>query len=581
MSKYTQTVTLAATWVLCIGLAACAQAQTLQTQGTSTQGTSAQSAAPRWTAELGVLSGAVSLDGGGTAVLGTERQVYRLDAAGQVQWQAALGDIGRAFPALRPDGSLLVAAYDDRLYALGAAGQTLWSVRLDGDIFASPALLPDGSAVVATAGGSLYRIGAGGEVLWQKRLGSPSFSSPAVSHDGHIYLGSQAGTVFAFGADGEALWQFQAGRSVFSSPALDAAGNVYVGSADHSLYSLSPAGELRWRQTLAGFVNASPIVTTGGLVVVGSYGGDLNAYALDSGTPAWSYAVGAPVAAAATELWNGNLLVGDLSGVLHQVSRTGGEVSRRDLGERIDTPVTVTDDGTWLVTADGKLEAFAGGWPQAAGPWSSFRSTPQGWGRALTEAEQAPLLARRQQAAAPLELAQAQAQAQEQSQPQLLQPTPLVNEPLVAQAGVPEMVSTPTTPSAETAPAPASASAAVTAPTAEAETGQATAPIPRLIGGRVHLPLPELARVYTLQLVQTPAAEGQRPQVTLTQGERNWSLPTVLVDGVPYASIGDLGRQPDVQVRTSAQGLEVLWAGQTQLWPLDWVKLYANPLPSQ
>ncbi|WP_189642445.1 outer membrane protein assembly factor BamB family protein [Deinococcus piscis] len=497
---------------------------------------------PSWAASIGALSGAASVEGG-AVVLGAERQVYRIGAAGQVQWQAPLGDIGRAFPLVRPDGSLLVAAYDDRLYALSAAGQPLWNTRLDGDIFASPALLPDGSAVVATAGGSLYRIGASGEVLWRQPLGAPSYSSPAVGQGGQIYLGSQTGKVFAFDQAGNALWTFQAGRSVFSSPALDAAGNLYFGSADRHLYSLTPQGQLRWKQALTGFVNASPIVTAREQVVVGSFGGELNAYRLD-GTPAWSYPAGAAITVAATELWNGDLLVGDLSGVLHRVSAAGQAVSRQDLGERMDTPVTVADDGTWLLVVDGQLRAYAGGWPQAAGPWSSFRNTPQGWGRTLTETEQTALLIRRRQTAASLEAVQA------------MPPTPAPADPVPAPV-LPELAGRPDLP-------------------APSGTGIGQ---PRLIGGRVHLPLPALAAAYGLELRPLTGQPEQPAQAELVQGEQRWSVPAVLVGGVPYASIGDLGRQTGARIITSAQGLQVEWAGQTQFWPLDWVDLYANPLP--
>ncbi|WP_261663327.1 PQQ-binding-like beta-propeller repeat protein [Deinococcus sp. Marseille-Q6407] len=539
---------------------------------------------PRWTASIEALSAAASA-GQDAVVLSNQRQLYRLNAAGQVQWKAALGDIGRAFPVVRPDGSLLAAAYDDRLYAFSAAGQPLWNVRLDGDIFASPALLPDGSAVVATAGGSLYRIGADGAVLWRQSLGAPSFSSPAVSADGRIYLGSQSGSVFAFDLSGQRLWTFQAGRSVFSSPALDAQGNLYFGSADRFLYSLTLRGELRWKQPLSGFVNASPTVTAGGQVVVGSFGGELNAYALD-GTLAWSYPAGAPITASATELWNGDLLVGDLSGVLHRVSAGGREVSREDLGERIDTPVTVTDGGTWLVVVDGQLRAYAGGWPQAAGPWSSFRATPQGWGRALNGEEQSAVLAQRRANAAPLE---AVAQAQAPAASVTTTPVTATRPPAEPQPSVPSSPApAPAQPSAqpsEVATAPAAGAPAATIPAATAAHPLVTDGQPRLIGGRVHLPLPALAAAYGLELLPPAAAQPGQSGAAVTaelrqgQGEGRWTVPAVLVDGVPYASIGNLDRQPGARVGTSAQGLQVQWAGQTREWPLNWVGLYANPLP--
>ena len=39
------------------------------------------------------------------------------------------------------------------MYRLSPAGQLVWKAKLDGDIFATPALRPDGTLVVATADG--------------------------------------------------------------------------------------------------------------------------------------------------------------------------------------------------------------------------------------------------------------------------------------------------------------------------------------------------------------------------------------------------------------------------------------------
>ena len=71
----------------------------------------AQAPTPLWTAGPAVTSGAADAGSGGVVVLGEGRRVYRLGAGGDVQWTAPLGDSGRAFPVVRPDGSVLAVQW--------------------------------------------------------------------------------------------------------------------------------------------------------------------------------------------------------------------------------------------------------------------------------------------------------------------------------------------------------------------------------------------------------------------------------------------------------------------------------------
>ncbi|MFC6616699.1 hypothetical protein [Deinococcus radiophilus] len=240
------------------------------------------------------------------------------------------------------------------------------------------------------------------------------------------------------------------------------------------------------------------------------------------------------------------MLVGDLSGVLHRVSQMGAAMGSQDLGERIDTPITVADDGTWLVTADGQLRAYRSPWPQAAGPWSSFRGVPQGWGRSLTAAEQAPWLAARRALAGPQELALTGGA------------TPPTTSPVPPSADLVALQPTPTAP--------------VTSPPLVAAPDGAALPL-RLVNRRVHVPLADLAQRFGGTVIGTEGG-----QVSLNMAEQSWTLPVTDVNGVSYVSIVELGRVLGARVTPAADSLTVEWQGATQVWPLDWITLYAHPV---
>lgn len=358
----------------------------------------ASAPAPIWSKDVKALGNIAVADNGDISFIGSDAKLHRLDSAGKEKWAYTLGDIGRAQPLLTPQGTTLVAAYDDYLQALDQSGKKLWATKLDGDIFAAPALRPDGSVIVATSAGTIYALSNQGQILWQRAAGAAVFSSPVVGREGHIYFGTQGNSFMALSDKGEVLWSFKTGSTVFSSPALDAQGNLYFGSGDKKIYSLTPTGQLRWSYATGGFVNASPIVTTSGLVVVGSYDSKLYALTLD-GQKAWDYTATGSIAAPAAELAGGTLLVGDLGGTLHAVNLAGQALWSLKAGEKIDTSVNVSPQGTVYVAAASKLSAFSALPPLADGPWSFYRQVAAGYGRPLNTQEQAKFSALKQAAA--------------------------------------------------------------------------------------------------------------------------------------------------------------------------------------
>ncbi len=355
--------------------------------------------APTWSKDVKALGNVAVGDNGDISFIGLDATLYHLDSSGNVLWSYKLGDIGRAQPVLTPEGDTIVAAYDDTLQALDRTGKKRWAVTLDGDLFATPALRSDGSLIAASSAGSVYAVSPAGQILWRYRAGVPIFSSPVVDTNGQIYFGTQGNTFVALSGSGQLLWSYPTGSTVFSSPAIDAQGNLYFGSGDKKVYSLSPTGTQRWTYLTDGFVNASPVVTSGNLVVVGSYDGKLYALTTD-GQKVWDYTATGPIAAPAAELTGGTLLVGDLNGTLHALSGNGQPYWALKVGNKIDTSVNVSPQGTvYVQTGGGKVSSFTALAPLADGPWSFYRQVAAGYGRPLSTQERRSIQALKQAAA--------------------------------------------------------------------------------------------------------------------------------------------------------------------------------------
>ncbi|WP_082688944.1 PQQ-binding-like beta-propeller repeat protein [Deinococcus actinosclerus] len=520
---------------------------------------SAPSPVPQFTApkvdifkELRVISGVTVSGNGELTFVGSDAKIHRTDSKGSEKWAFPVGDIGRAYPVVTPQGVTIAASYDDTVYALDPGGKLLWKQKLDGDIFATPALRIDGSVIVATAGGTIHALSAAGKPLWTYKVGAPVFSSPAIGPDGTIYFGAQNNRMHALTPGGQLKWTYAAGSLVFSSPAVGPDGSVYFGSSDRRIHAVAPDGKPRWTLLTGLFVNASPIITSGGLVVVGSYDGSV--YAVNtSGETEWTYRAGAGIAGSAVELSDGSVLVPDLSGTVHAIGKAGQALWQIKTGKKIDTGLSVSDQGSlYFVTDGGGLNIVQKQRPLAVGPWTTFHGAPNPVGRVPTPVElQAQTQARREAASAVLAALK----------PSTAATTAPAHPAQPAQPSQPAPTTQPTQP-AQPAPVPA-----LTPAQYAAAAGQKA----RVADGQLFLPLTEVAGALRLDVgnvtvrTATVRVQGQALPITVRTFDR--------AAFVPLAALSDLPGASARLTRTPAAGVTLSLGGQTALFPVNLTRL--------
>jgi outer membrane protein assembly factor BamB len=217
----------------------------------------------------------------GTVYVASLDNVYALDAAtGQVHWTYRTG--GFVFSSLAVASGTVYVGSDDNVYALDAAtGQVRWTYTTEGAVFSSLAVASGTVYVASDDNHKVYALDAAtGQVRWTYTSQGAGFSSPAVA-GGAVYVGSDDNVYALDAATGRVRWTYTSQGAGFSSPAV-AGGAVYVGSLD-DVYALDAAtGRVRWTYTSQGAGFSSPAVA-GGAVYVGSL--NYTVYALKA---AWS-----------------------------------------------------------------------------------------------------------------------------------------------------------------------------------------------------------------------------------------------------------------------------------------------------
>lgn len=211
------------------------------------------------------------------------------------RWQFTTGgSVVFSSPAVAPDGSVYVGAYDNNLYAIDAAGELRWTVPTGGVIDSSPAISADGTVYFGSGDGNVYAVnGETGEIIWKVLTNGPVHSSPVIDARGVLYIGNEApdGALYALDSlNGEQIWRFPTGDTIQTAPALSQdESTVYFGSRDGNLYAVNVVtGALRWRfDTNEDLFTSSPAIGADGTIYFGTLDGKL--YAL---TPAGDLVAG-------------------------------------------------------------------------------------------------------------------------------------------------------------------------------------------------------------------------------------------------------------------------------------------------
>ena len=274
--------------------------------------------------------------GEGLILVGTkEGEILALDETnGTLLWRVKLSSEVLA-PAKAAMGVVIASTADGRMSGLSVTdGQVLWNYQRAVPLLslrgASAPVIADDKVIAGYANGKLVALSiADGKVVWEKSVAIPhgrteldrlvDIDSDPVVVDNTVYVVAYNGRVAALSLDdGNILWA----RDMSSRSGLDVAANdaVYLSDVEGNVWALQDgSGDALWRQTrlLRRNVTAPVIV------------GD-------------------------------NVIVGDLEGYVHWISRQDGRFTARVkvADSAIRSKPVVKDDLVYVTASDGKLTAF-------------------------------------------------------------------------------------------------------------------------------------------------------------------------------------------------------------------------------
>ena len=289
-----------------------------------------------WQIDLDVLIATGAGGGEGLILIGThEGEILALDEAnGALRWKSKLSSEMLA-PAKAAMGVVVARTADGRMNGLSATdGTVLWSYQRSVPLLslrgASAPVLSEDKVFAGYANGKLVALSIiDGKVVWEKSVAIPrgrteldrivDIDSDPVIQGGIVYVVAYNGQLSALDTDsGRKLWS----RDMSSHSGLDVASGdaVYVTDDDGYIWALQDgSGDALWRQTrLLRRKGTAP-------VIVGS-----------------------------------NVIVGDLEGYVHWISRQDGHfVARLQIADNPIRSKPIVKDGLVFITAtDGTLTAL-------------------------------------------------------------------------------------------------------------------------------------------------------------------------------------------------------------------------------
>jgi outer membrane protein assembly factor BamB len=351
----------------------------------------------------------------------TELADIKLEAGINILWSKEIGEGTdkrrlNLVPA-HQGGRLFIADAEGLVTALNAAdGRVLWQ-RETGIPFSGGPGIAAGSVILGSSDGDLVALSsANGAELWRTGVGSEILSLPAVADD-TIVLHTLDDSIFGFdAASGEKRWEYRYRAPVLtlrgSSTPVIAGQHAIVGISDGKLVKLAVSdGAPVWETTVTpprgrseleriADLDATPVVE-GNTIFVSAYNGDLAAVDLESGAVLWRRSLSAHAGLAAADgvlyvtdsedqvwaaqpgdgsgVWKqealryrrlsapavigGLVLVGDLEGYVHGLSRRDGRIIARS--EVADGPITapplVTGGRVFIYGDDGTIAALSTG----------------------------------------------------------------------------------------------------------------------------------------------------------------------------------------------------------------------------
>ncbi|MBN2526591.1 MAG: PQQ-like beta-propeller repeat protein [Deltaproteobacteria bacterium] len=204
--------------------------------------------------------------------------LHAISSGGNRQWKGLLNAHANSAPAIRKDGSIVIASQDYRIYAFDKDGNGLWAYGAGTPLYGSPAILSNDGVIFGTSGGQIIRLTPNGGLNWKQDIGGAVRGGIAVSAaQTSIYAGAENGNIVSLDAKtGKVLWTVHTGGAVRATPMLDSEGRLYVGSWDHHLYAIdSELGKVLWRMDMGAQIDSTAAIAYGQKLIVGTDSGDV------------------------------------------------------------------------------------------------------------------------------------------------------------------------------------------------------------------------------------------------------------------------------------------------------------------
>lgn len=220
--------------------------------------------------------------------------VYAFDRkTGTLCWKTAVG--GLETDLLRSGDMAFGVTSAGSLVALElATGKVAWKVESRGDPSRSRVRAPALSGerlFFPGLDGKVYAVKAAtGEILWQRDLGSPITTALLLAED-HLFVGALNHRLYRLDPRTGAVTAERDMGDFPHSVLTLANGSLVAMVGEKSLLGLDPDLNLRWTRTTSGPWSTLRPLVLGDSVLVGNEAGELLAFRLADGTPAWSQGI--------------------------------------------------------------------------------------------------------------------------------------------------------------------------------------------------------------------------------------------------------------------------------------------------
>jgi outer membrane protein assembly factor BamB len=241
---------------------------------------------------------------------------------------------GESWPGISTDGKYIYVADKDNVFRINPVSANPaatvrnieWLAKVPGGAHAygPPAIGPDKTLYIGAYDHKVYAFPQNASQPIPAILGANSTNPPTdrfiaggLLKDGVLYIGMGDHGVKAYNTQtGNEKWTFLDTKyGVWSTPILEQ-GTLYFGSLDHFLYALNPEdGTVKWKLDLGGAIAASPLYDNG-VLYVGTFNNELVSVSAETHsvikritTKGWVWSTPA--------LKDGVLYFGDLSGMVY------------------------------------------------------------------------------------------------------------------------------------------------------------------------------------------------------------------------------------------------------------------------